>query len=40
MPAFRSHVDDVVGDFDDIHIMFDDEDGVAALDEFGEYAEE
>ena len=38
--AFWSEVDDVVGTFDDIHVMLDDEDGVASFNECIEGIEE
>jgi hypothetical protein len=38
--AFGAHVDDVVGRFDDIQIVLDDEEGAAAVDELAEGAEE
>ena len=31
--AFGSHVDDPVGAFDDFHVVFDDDEGVAVFDE-------
>ena len=38
--AFGAHVDDPVGGLDDVEIVFDDEQGAAALDEFAEGGEE
>ncbi len=34
--AFGTHVDDPVGGFDDINIVFDDEEGTASFDELEE----
>ena len=33
LPAFGSKVDEIVGRLDDIHVVLDDDDGVAALHE-------
>jgi len=33
MPSFGPEVDDVVGGFDDVEIMLDDDDGVAVIDQ-------
>ena len=33
-PALRTDVDDVVGEFDDIEVVFDDDDGVATIHQF------
>lgn len=38
--AVRTEVDDVVGNFDDVEIVLDDEDGVALLDEAVENGDE
>ena len=38
--AVGSEVDDVVGNFDDVEIMLDDDDGVALLDETVENGDE
>ena len=38
--SFGSHVDDVVGEFDDIEVVFDDNDGVALVDKAVEHDHE
>ena len=38
--AFRAHVDDPVGGFDDVEIVLDDQERAATFDEFAEGAEE
>ena len=35
--TFRSHVDEVIGHFDDIHIVFDHQHGVALVNELLQY---
>jgi hypothetical protein len=40
MAAFGSHVDDPIGGFDDIKLMFDDDDGISFIDEALEDEEE
>ena len=40
LPAFGAHIDNPVGGFDDVEVVFDDNHGVAARDEFVEDGEE
>ena len=41
LPAtFWPHVDDMVGQFDDIQIVFDDDDGIASVNQFLENVHE
>ena len=40
IPSVRSEVDDVVGNFDNVEIVLDDDDGVALLDETVENGDE
>ena len=41
LPAtFWTHVDDMVGQFDDIQIVFDDDDGIASVNQFLENVHE
>ena len=39
-PAFGADVDDVVGDLDHVEVVFDDDDRIAAVDEFVEHVEQ
>ena len=38
--AFGAHIDDMVGGFDDVEVVLDDDHGVAAVDELAEDFEE
>ena len=40
LTTFRTHVDNPVGGFDDVEIVFNDNHGIAAVDEFAEDFEE
>ena len=39
-PAFGADVDDVVGDLDHVEVVFDDDDRIAAVDEFVQHVEQ
>src|SRR3989344_6965184 len=40
LPSFGAEVDDPVGGFDDVEVVLDDDDGIAAVDELLEHGEE